>query len=283
MMTSKIKLKEDRKMRKSLIAFLSIAVAVLTGCTALPTGAPQSQPSTTATSTSQTISPKNISKLWGRQLNREIQGGGLGMAGIWVQITPTFDESVYDASFMSPPTSVFFSEWIGHARLTVFSDSIQVKWDSGNITEGYYKPNQLDFPGCEDELIVAAEILNYGGCTFDSEERPGDMEPLARSNILGRTLLGEKGYSLRIDKSNGTDELGFDHYEGSMYLNAQLIYSYEVVDYGTGILEFVFADGSAILARTSLVEQVSYEFSIYFDCSGRKPWGVTEVCTFSSN
>jgi len=266
-------------MRKTLIAFLSIAVAVLTGCTALPTGAPQSQPSTTGTSTSETISSKDISKFWGRERNLEIQFEDLELAGIWVQITPTSDESVYDASFWSDAHSILTSDWIGHAQLTVRPDGLQVYWDSGNITYAHYTPKQLDFPGCEDELNVAAEILNYGGCTFDSDIIPRGMEPL-NSKTIGRTLFGENGYTLRIDKLTGTDDSGSDHYEGSMYLNAQLIYSYEVVDYGTGILKFVFADGSAILARTDLEHYGSYRFSIYFDCYARKPWGVTEVCTF---
>jgi len=257
-------------MRKTLIAFLSIAViAVISGCTGLPTGTP----------TSQRMASIDISKLWGREQNREIQGGGLGMAGIWVQMSPTPDKSVYDATFISLTS---FNQWIGHAQVTVLVDTLEVHWDSGNITSGSYTDKYLDFPGCGQELTVDAETLSYGNCKFDSEERTGEMQSLADSKVLGRTLFSNDGYTARIDKLISTDEFGFNHFEGSMYLNAQLIYNYEVVDYGTGILRFVFADGQSLFAQTSLVEQVGYDFNIYFDCTKRTPWADPNVCTFNS-
>jgi hypothetical protein len=202
------------------------------------------------------------------------------MSGIWVQMSPTYDDDVYDATFITQRSG---NGWIGHARVTVFEDTLEVHWDSGSITNGTYTANYLDFPGCGQELNVDAETLSYGDCKFDSEEKPGYMRSLADSKAIERTLFGQNGYTLRIDKFTNRDEWEFDRYEGTMYLNAQLIYNYEVVDYGTGILRFVFADGQALLAQTSLVEQVGYDFNIFFDCTKRTPWADPNVCTFSSN
>ena len=193
-------------------------------------------------------------------------------------MSPT-DDGSYDATFIKP---TYGGGWLGHAKVDVFENTLEVYWDSGNITIGSYTDKYLDFPGCEQELNVDEDTLSYGNCKFDGGPANASMQPIASSEVLGRTLFSNDGYTARIDKLLSTDELGFNHFEGSMFLNAQLIYSYEVIDYGTGILKFVFADGQAVFARTWISEQSGYEFELYFDCTKRTPWADLNACAFSS-